>query len=205
MLNRIRPDYYGLFIGSGKVTRFVSVLLTMLNVGTIIWLTWDISAESDRITCWNYDHALCPDNSIIYIGVILRVFTFWGVVHLVHGIYHHTILKGSRWLSHHAHPIAYTTRKHWECLLPWAIPHKRLQENQSPEDNTLYAWRLPPISTLRWHEVHNPQPSGLFFCFAGRKRTPVTRQTCFIACPLMKAFQLALKGSLYWLNHSDYR
>ena len=96
MLNRIRPDYYGLFIGSGKVTRFVSVLLTMLNVGTIIWLTWDISAESDRITCWNYDHALCPDNSIIYIGVILRVFTFWGVVHLVHGIYHHTILKGSR-------------------------------------------------------------------------------------------------------------
>lgn len=93
ILNRTRPDYYGLFIGSGRVTKFVSVLLTMLNVGTIIWLTWDLSAESDRITSWNYDHAQCPDNSIIYIGVILRVIAFWGIVHLVHGIYHHTILK----------------------------------------------------------------------------------------------------------------
>ena len=39
MRNRTRPDYYGLFVGNGMVTRFVSVLLTMLNVGTIIWLT----------------------------------------------------------------------------------------------------------------------------------------------------------------------
>lgn len=93
MLNRTRPDYYGLFIGSGRVMKFVSILLTMLNVGTILWLTWDLSAESDRITSWNYDYAQCPDNSIIYIGVILRVIAFWGIVHLVYGIYHHTILK----------------------------------------------------------------------------------------------------------------
>ena len=95
MRNRTRPDYYGLFVGNGMVSRFVSVLLTMLNVGTIIWLTWDLSTESDRISSWNYDYAQCPDNSIIYIGVILRVIAFWGIVHLVHGIYHHTILKHS--------------------------------------------------------------------------------------------------------------
>lgn len=104
ILNRTRPDYYGLFIGSGRVTKFVSVLLTMLNVGTIIWLTWDLSAESDRISIWNYDYAQCPDNSIIYIGVILRVIAFWGIVHLVHGIYHHTILK------HRSHMKQFATR-----------------------------------------------------------------------------------------------
>lgn len=93
ILNYTRPDYFGLFIGIGKVTKVISVLLTILNVGTIIWLTWDLSVEADRISGWSYEYALCSDNSIIYIGVILRLIVFWGIVHLAHGIYHHTYLK----------------------------------------------------------------------------------------------------------------
>ena len=93
MLNRKRADYYGMFIGFGKVTKVISVLLTILNVGTIIWLTWDLSVEVVRISGWSYEYALCSDNSIIYIGVILRLIVFWGIVHLAHGIYHHTYLK----------------------------------------------------------------------------------------------------------------
>lgn len=82
--NRTRPDYYGLFIGTGKVTRFISVLLAILNFCTIIWFTWDISIESSRISNWNYEHALCSDNSIIYIGYILGIITFWGFIHLAY-------------------------------------------------------------------------------------------------------------------------
>ena len=91
--NRIRPDYYGLFIGKSKVTRFISVLLAILNFCTIIWFTWDISIESSRISNWNYEHALCSDNSIIYIGYILGIIVFWGFIHLAHGGFHYVILK----------------------------------------------------------------------------------------------------------------
>ena len=34
MSNRTRPDYYGLFVGNGMVTKLISVLLTILNVGS---------------------------------------------------------------------------------------------------------------------------------------------------------------------------
>ena len=91
--NSIRTDYYGLFVVKGKVMKYISVLLTILNVATIIWLTWDLSVESDRITSWSYEYALCSDDSIIYIGVILRVIAFWGIVHLAHGIYHRIVLR----------------------------------------------------------------------------------------------------------------
>ena len=94
MLNRIRPDYYGLFIGKGKVTRLISVLLTILNVGTIIWFTCAISVESDRIYYWNYENALCPDNSVIDIDYILEIIAFWGIIHLVHGVWH---IRLSQW------------------------------------------------------------------------------------------------------------
>jgi len=91
--NSIRTDYYGLFVAKGKVARLISILLTILNIGTIIWFTWNVSVEADRISNWSYEYALCSDDSIIYIGVILRVVTFWGIVHLAHGIYHRIVLR----------------------------------------------------------------------------------------------------------------
>ena len=91
--NSIRTDYYGLFIAKGKVARLISILLTILNVGTIIWFTWNVSVEADRISNWSYEYAPCSDNSLFYIGVILRVIAFWGTVHLAHGIYHRIVLR----------------------------------------------------------------------------------------------------------------
>lgn len=91
--NSIRTDYYGLFIAKGKVARLISILLTILNIGTIIWFTWNVSVEADRISNWSYEYALCSDYSIIYIGVILGVIAFWGIVHLAHGIYHRIVLR----------------------------------------------------------------------------------------------------------------
>lgn len=91
--NSLRTDYYGLFIAKGKVARLISILLTILNIGTIIWFTWNVSVEADRISNWRYEYALCSDNGLFYIGAILRVIAFWGTVHLAHGIYHRIVLR----------------------------------------------------------------------------------------------------------------
>lgn len=99
MLNRTRKAYYGLFVAGNLVTRVLSVALSILNIFTIIWFTYDLSVEADRIDSWNYDTALCPDHIDLYISYILRIIGFWGIVHLAHGIYHHIILKRKNYNS----------------------------------------------------------------------------------------------------------
>ena len=89
MLNRTRSAFFGLFVARGMTARILSIVLTILNMVTIILLTYDIMNEDKQISTWDYTVALCPDNSIIYIGKILLIITFWGTVHLIHGVYHH--------------------------------------------------------------------------------------------------------------------
>lgn len=84
IVNHACKDYYGQFVGDGKMAKIISVLLVILNVGTIIWFTWVLSVESNRISNWRYEYALCPDNSVTYVGYILFIIAFWGIAHIVH-------------------------------------------------------------------------------------------------------------------------
>ena len=95
MLNHSRREYYGLFVGQHIAMKILSMLLLTLNIGTIIWLSFNVSEESSRIESWKYDalHGLCPDYSDVYMGYIFGIVAFWGIVHLAHGIYHHIISK----------------------------------------------------------------------------------------------------------------
>ena len=101
--NHDRKDYYGLFVAKGTVTRGLSVLLTIINIGTIILLSWALSADVDRIQRWNYIGEdglfhLCPNISFIYLVWFFYINTFWSFVYIAHGIYHHNISKNRKHL-----------------------------------------------------------------------------------------------------------
>lgn len=91
--NHISTAYFGLFCAMSIVSKITSVILTILNIFTIIWLTWNLSNEADRINSWDYTHGLCPSYEDVYIGYILQIISFWGTVHLAHGIYHRIVLR----------------------------------------------------------------------------------------------------------------
>ena len=93
MANRVFSVMQKRVSAEDMVAKLISILLTILNVGTIIWFTWNVSVEADWISNWSYEYVLCSDNSLFYIGVILRVIAFWGTVHLAHGIYHQIVLR----------------------------------------------------------------------------------------------------------------
>ena len=93
MANRVFTVMQKRVSAEDMVAKLISILLTILNVGTIIWFTWNVSVEADWISNWSYEYVLCSDNSLFYIGVILRVIAFWGTVHLAHGIYHQIVLR----------------------------------------------------------------------------------------------------------------
>ena len=91
--NHISTAYFGLFCAMNIVSKITSVILTILNIFTIIWLTWNLSNEADRINSWDYAHGLCPSYEDVYIGYILQIIAFWGSVHLAYSIYHRISLK----------------------------------------------------------------------------------------------------------------
>ena len=88
--NHISTAYFGLFCAMSIVSKITSVILTILNIFTIIWLTWNLSNEADRINSWDYTHGLCPSYEDVYIGYILQIIAF---VHLAYSIYHRISLK----------------------------------------------------------------------------------------------------------------
>lgn len=91
--NHISTAYFGLFCAMSIVSKITSVILTILNIFTIIWLTWNLSNEADRINSWDYTHGLCPSYEDVYIGYILQIIAFWGSVHLAYSIYHRISFK----------------------------------------------------------------------------------------------------------------
>ena len=82
-----REVYFGLFPGDTKFFKIVAIVLSFINMLTIIWLSFVSEAEASTITNWDSLHALCPDNSMFFTEYLLEIFAFWGLIDLLYEIY----------------------------------------------------------------------------------------------------------------------
>ena len=82
-----REVYFGLFPGDTKFFKIVAIVLSFINMLTIIWLSFVSEAEASTITNWDSLHALCPDNSMFFTEYLLEIYAFWGLIDLLYEIY----------------------------------------------------------------------------------------------------------------------
>ena len=82
-----REVYFGLFPGDTKFFKIVAIVLSFINMLTIIWLSFVSEAEASTITNWDSLHAVCPENSMFFTEYLLEIFAFWGLIDLLYEIY----------------------------------------------------------------------------------------------------------------------
>ena len=87
LFQRARDGYYGLFYAPHRVAKVVAVVLTVLNLSTIILLLSYSEAEAARISHWDYSHSLCPDNSFTYVQYLLLTMLVWGGIYIAYRLY----------------------------------------------------------------------------------------------------------------------
>lgn len=90
-----RDEYYGLFIARSNGTRILSGFLTGLNIINIILFVFLCIREAHKINGWvcSTELDLCPNNSEDFMGYILLMFLFWGMVNLLYGLIHLIVKK----------------------------------------------------------------------------------------------------------------
>ena len=92
-----RDGYYGLFVARHTFFKFVSIGLTIVNVATILFLTYKSEEDVAAIQqCIEHGFYSCPDNSLSYIGYLLAIIPIWGGINMAYALYDIFIAKRKR-------------------------------------------------------------------------------------------------------------